>query len=375
VCVNTQRPSYYTITGVSGSSLTVEGDLTSPMVAEGGDWFRVIAPHAVDSDTGKLPENPWPDTPRASPYAGYRYMPPEVGTPSGGEVQAGANEKGRYHCFNRDYDPHTGSWITPDPAAGPWSNLNDYVAASPIGGGDPSGLGTKEEAEKDSCYTGCENTRQPKRDGHDRPTSHPRLKMSTRGCKPKIEVFTAISAVPDGYKKGVKEAIQKRIDYLDPSGIEPEPLGYEGSDATGENTGLGHWILRETSTAAALDRKRVGQALAFAVVFSWCCVCDFEKYEHLKKSGDSWVADATEDVEKAHWSASRGVGKDESASDGRCYMARVDSVGNWDMVDSTPWGDASYHVHLKAKGTVKDPVTGTSVSAEHDMGEVGIGNK
>jgi RHS repeat-associated protein len=149
VCVNTQRPSYYTITGVSGSSLTVEGDLTSPMVAEGGDWFRVIAPYAVDSDTGKLPENPWPDTPRASLYAGYRYMPPEVGTPSGGEVQAGANEKGRYHCFKRDYDPHTGSWTTPDPAARPWRNLQDYVAGSPIEWVDSAGL------HRDSWLTDC----------------------------------------------------------------------------------------------------------------------------------------------------------------------------------------------------------------------------
>jgi RHS repeat-associated protein len=166
VCVNTQRPSYYTITGVSGSSLTVEGDLTSPLVAEAGDWFRVIAPYAVDSDTGKLPENPWPDTPRASLYAGYRYMPPEVGTPSGGEVQAGDNEKGRYHCFNRDYDPHTGSWTTPDPAASPWGNLQDYVGGKTLQRTDPSGL--LEYKKQD--VPGAEGLGKVVSDPHDLPT-------------------------------------------------------------------------------------------------------------------------------------------------------------------------------------------------------------
>ncbi len=42
--------------------------------------------------------------------------------------------------YNRIYDINTGRWTSPDPAASPWSNLQDYVGGNPISRSDPSGL-------------------------------------------------------------------------------------------------------------------------------------------------------------------------------------------------------------------------------------------
>ncbi|MEZ5991908.1 MAG: hypothetical protein R3E76_06110 [Planctomycetota bacterium] len=145
VLLNTQRPSYYEIKSVSGSELVVAGDLTSPTMAGAGDWFRIITPYGVDSDNGRLSANPWPTTPRTRTWAGYRYMPPAVGATdlSGsniGTAQVGGNETGAYHCYNREYDITTGRWTTPDPAASPWGNLQDYVGSRPIDRNDPGGL-------------------------------------------------------------------------------------------------------------------------------------------------------------------------------------------------------------------------------------------
>ncbi len=42
--------------------------------------------------------------------------------------------------YNRIYDINTGRWTTPDPAASPYWNLQDYVGGNPISRSDPSGL-------------------------------------------------------------------------------------------------------------------------------------------------------------------------------------------------------------------------------------------
>lgn len=43
-------------------------------------------------------------------------------------------------CSCQIHDINTGRWTTPDPAASPWSNLQDYVGNNPISRSDPSGL-------------------------------------------------------------------------------------------------------------------------------------------------------------------------------------------------------------------------------------------
>lgn len=58
--------------------------------------------------------------------------------PSSSSVQP--NKLGQYHCWNRVYDPAQGRFTTPDPAASPWSDLQDYVGGNPVSRSDPSGL-------------------------------------------------------------------------------------------------------------------------------------------------------------------------------------------------------------------------------------------
>lgn len=57
-------------------------------------------------------------------------------------AQPGGNHTGDYNCWNRIYNPHTGRWTTPDPAASPWWNLWDYVGNKPASRADPTGLKT-----------------------------------------------------------------------------------------------------------------------------------------------------------------------------------------------------------------------------------------
>jgi len=55
-------------------------------------------------------------------------------------TQWGGNYQGQYQAWHRFYNPTTGRWTTPDPAAAPWTNLVGYVGESPINRSDPTGL-------------------------------------------------------------------------------------------------------------------------------------------------------------------------------------------------------------------------------------------
>ncbi len=66
----------------------------------------------------------------------HRYAPANTRT----GASASPHKLGQYHCWNREYDPATGRWTTPDPAASPFSNLNEYAEARPTALIDSSGL-------------------------------------------------------------------------------------------------------------------------------------------------------------------------------------------------------------------------------------------
>jgi len=54
--------------------------------------------------------------------------------------QWGNNFQGQYQAWHRFYNPTTGRWTTPDPAAQPWTNLLGYVGENPTNRSDPTGL-------------------------------------------------------------------------------------------------------------------------------------------------------------------------------------------------------------------------------------------
>lgn len=57
--------------------------------------------------------------------------------PSSSSVQP--NKLGQYHCWNREFDLHTGRWTTPDPAS-QLANELSYLGEYPIHSADPTGL-------------------------------------------------------------------------------------------------------------------------------------------------------------------------------------------------------------------------------------------
>jgi hypothetical protein len=129
---NVRRPSYHTIIAVTGNDqVTVAGDLTSPALVAAGDWFRVVPPYGADVRAGDE-ASPETQYPRNNLWAGMRWMPPEI--------PAAPDSPGTYHGWHRVYDARTGRWTTPDPAATPWWNLQDYVGGRPLTATDPTGL-------------------------------------------------------------------------------------------------------------------------------------------------------------------------------------------------------------------------------------------
>ena len=139
---------YLEIVGVDelGTYIQVKGDVRG--LARRGDRYWVIAPPHIEKEHGTID----PDALRYSSkhlWAGYEYIPPMAGfyVDPDGEAplgvygrQTGSNQAGWYYAWNRIYDINTGRFTTPDPAASPWSNLQDYVGGNPISRSDPSGL-------------------------------------------------------------------------------------------------------------------------------------------------------------------------------------------------------------------------------------------
>lgn len=148
-----------------GDSLTVKGDLT--WMLTGDERFWIFAPPSVDAQTGAIRGTYTGSTFQPAKcdsrylWAQYRYMPPMAGyevnpgTPGIYGKQPGTNTAGTYHAWNRQYDPGTGRWTTPDPAASPWGNLWDYCMSVPLQSSDPTGLllisimGTGQDADTD----------------------------------------------------------------------------------------------------------------------------------------------------------------------------------------------------------------------------------
>ncbi|MCC6573202.1 MAG: hypothetical protein IT462_05360 [Planctomycetes bacterium] len=147
------KPAMYAITTNGGGTVSVNADLSAIITA--GMQYRILCAPGVSGDTGAL----------ASPsdlgnksnkdggsrylWMGYRYDAPMVGVyvnPGAGlgiyGEQPGTSELGSYYCWNRIYSPHLGRWTTPDPAASPWWNLQDYCDSAPLQSSDPVGLAT-----------------------------------------------------------------------------------------------------------------------------------------------------------------------------------------------------------------------------------------
>ncbi len=148
LCPDVEFPSYFKIVGVTSTTLTVTGDLTT--IASSGEFFRVHIPPGANKITGTLAEivTPaeevdWDVAGNGSHYlwASYRYTPAMLGfTDDRGltiGAQTGTNKLGQYHCWNREYDPTTGRWVTTDSIGVPTSN---YCNEAPVQRSDASGL-------------------------------------------------------------------------------------------------------------------------------------------------------------------------------------------------------------------------------------------
>jgi RHS repeat-associated protein len=142
---------FFEITGISDTTITVRGDATSqvPSTSKGPTWYFIIPPVGVDKETAALDPSPEAYPSRYLAFH-YRYMPPMAGvsitsaqnssvTEGIHGYQEGLNHQGQYQAWHRYYNPTTGRWTTPDPAAAPWTNLVGYVGANPLSFTDPSG--------------------------------------------------------------------------------------------------------------------------------------------------------------------------------------------------------------------------------------------
>jgi len=118
---NVERPSYFTITAVTTTTLKVEGDADYSTIAASGSTYRVIAPPGIQRSTGTLGtfdyngDLEWNVQDRGPTYlwAGYQHVPARLGWyaklgASTFGAQSGWNKLGSYHCNNRVYSPQAG---------------------------------------------------------------------------------------------------------------------------------------------------------------------------------------------------------------------------------------------------------------------------
>jgi len=98
--------------------------------------------HATVSKTARCPAFTHRATTHGHPLVGVHLEQGEQGVPETGTygAQPGPNKSGQYQAWHRFYNPTTGRWTTPDPAAAPWTNLVGYVGGNPASGSDPTGL-------------------------------------------------------------------------------------------------------------------------------------------------------------------------------------------------------------------------------------------
>ncbi|MBK8205161.1 MAG: hypothetical protein IPK87_00075 [Planctomycetes bacterium] len=145
---NIEKPCHLQAQGVDGNLLYFKGD-TRNLADPETDRYMLLPPAGVSATTGAyakpedLGENDYTDRGTMWLWSGYLYVTPQVGHDVNGTTygaQSGTNKVGSYHCWNRVYEPATGRWTTPDPAASPSTSLWDYVASNPTTGADSSGL-------------------------------------------------------------------------------------------------------------------------------------------------------------------------------------------------------------------------------------------
>jgi RHS repeat-associated protein len=151
---------FFEITGITDSTITVRGDARSQVDTggKGHPWYFIIPPVGVDKEPQGTPATAALDLgthayPSLYLAFHYRYVTPMAGVyvttkqnPNlkqdgvyGAQLK-GQNHQGQYQAWHRMYNPVTGRWTTPDPAAMPWTNLVGYVGANPVSRSDPSGL-------------------------------------------------------------------------------------------------------------------------------------------------------------------------------------------------------------------------------------------
>jgi RHS repeat-associated protein len=151
---------FFEITGISDTTITVRGDATSqiPSTSKGPTWYFIIPPVGVDKEPQGTPATAALDLgthayPSLYLAFHYRYVKPQAGvyvtTKQNSSLKQdgvygaqlkGQNHQGQYQAWHRMYNPTTGRWTTPDPAAMPWTNLVGYVGENPVSESDPTGL-------------------------------------------------------------------------------------------------------------------------------------------------------------------------------------------------------------------------------------------
>jgi RHS repeat-associated protein len=149
---------FFEIVSITASEIEVRGDAESQMphtpgTEDGPVWYFIIPPVGVDKEDGALDlgTHAYPSLYLAFHY---RYIRPLVGVSVtttenpylsqdgiyGAQSPEFINRQGQYQAWHRYYNPVTGRWTTPDPAAMPWTNLLTYVGENPVNRSDPSGL-------------------------------------------------------------------------------------------------------------------------------------------------------------------------------------------------------------------------------------------
>jgi len=148
-------PVFFEIIAIDSWNITVKGDATSYVPSNPSTtptWYFIIPPVGVNKVTAAIDLSPCAYPSRYLAFH-YWYIMPVAGVTVSDSMateleinpgfygnQWGNNFQGQYQAWHRFYNPTTGRWTTPDPAATPWTNLVGYVGNNPTGHSDPSGL-------------------------------------------------------------------------------------------------------------------------------------------------------------------------------------------------------------------------------------------
>jgi RHS repeat-associated protein len=164
---NANVPVYFEIVAIDSINIVVRGNATSYGARWAGIfdpvltnvWYFIIPPVGIDKENGALDLSPCAYPSRHLAFH-YLYIMPVAGVfvnddmaaeldidPGHYGTQWGGNYQGQYQAWHRNYNPTTGRWTTPDPAAQPWTNLVGYVGQNPITRSDPTGLALQPPAD------------------------------------------------------------------------------------------------------------------------------------------------------------------------------------------------------------------------------------